>query len=284
MLINKWIITDSLQTSKQASWLAGYCLSADNTRGDVSDLHKKLQLLPECSFSILLNTDDRNQEEINDADLEKIIGLFFQPCYYLYNHQPIVFLQGNKTRLLNSCDRLVVKGKKQGLNVSILEIKKNHPDDGDNQFAYQLPSPDLSYDLLINNWLANCTSDNIAGEIHLLISEKEHDLSNIMDNIVRNEKALNETREYKLARLLYEKQRLIDDYKHDLDLKTEAENNSRLNMIIQKELAKENVQWYYNEYEILPGWYKKFGHFVKVLMGKRRARSLFSNNAKKYRH
>lgn len=42
-------------------------------------------------------------------------------------------------------------------------------------------------------------------------------------------------------------------------------------------------QWYYEEYEILPLWFKRLGHIVKVLTGKRTFRSLFSDNVKKTR-
>jgi hypothetical protein len=33
--------------------------------------------------------------------------------------------------------------------------------------------------------------------------------------------------------------------------------------------------WYQQEYEVLPGWYKRFGQLIKVLTGKRTAKSLF---------
>jgi hypothetical protein len=42
-------------------------------------------------------------------------------------------------------------------------------------------------------------------------------------------------------------------------------------------------KWYHNEYEILPLWYKRFGHILKVIMGKRSFRSLFSDDVKKYK-
>jgi hypothetical protein len=41
-------------------------------------------------------------------------------------------------------------------------------------------------------------------------------------------------------------------------------------------------KYYNNEYEILPLWYKRVGHVVKVLMGKRSFKSIFRNNVKKY--
>jgi hypothetical protein len=42
-------------------------------------------------------------------------------------------------------------------------------------------------------------------------------------------------------------------------------------------------KWYHNEYEILPLWYKRFGHILKVLMGKRTFKSLFHDHVKKYK-
>lgn len=43
------------------------------------------------------------------------------------------------------------------------------------------------------------------------------------------------------------------------------------------------VDFYRNEYEILPLWYKRLGHIIKVIMGKRTFRSLFNDNVKKYK-
>lgn len=42
-------------------------------------------------------------------------------------------------------------------------------------------------------------------------------------------------------------------------------------------------KWYHSEYEILPLWYKRFGHILKVLMGKRTFKSLFNDHVKKYK-
>ncbi|KAA3437584.1 glycosyltransferase family 2 protein [Rufibacter hautae] len=37
------------------------------------------------------------------------------------------------------------------------------------------------------------------------------------------------------------------------------------------------ISWYYKEYEVLPAWYKKVGHIIKVLQGNRPWKSLMSN-------
>ena len=43
------------------------------------------------------------------------------------------------------------------------------------------------------------------------------------------------------------------------------------------------ITFYKYEHEILPLWYKQFGHILKVIMGKRTFRSLFNDNVKKYK-
>lgn len=43
--------------------------------------------------------------------------------------------------------------------------------------------------------------------------------------------------------------------------------------------ANEILAWYRKEYEVLPGWYKKFGHIIKVFKGKRTFKSLFKEQS-----
>ncbi len=56
-----------------------------------------------------------------------------------------------------------------------------------------------------------------------------------------------------------------------------------LDIIRSNSQAKELQEYYNKEYEILPKWYKKLGHLLKVLMGKRNFRSLFNDRVKKYK-
>jgi glycosyltransferase involved in cell wall biosynthesis len=38
------------------------------------------------------------------------------------------------------------------------------------------------------------------------------------------------------------------------------------------------VSWYYKEYEVLPLWFKRLGHVIKILQNNRSLRSIFNNN------
>jgi len=59
-----------------------------------------------------------------------------------------------------------------------------------------------------------------------------------------------------------------------------AENSRLRNELLRVEAeveqrASEIIGWYGREYESLPLWYKRFGHIIKVLTGKRTFKSLF---------
>lgn len=59
--------------------------------------------------------------------------------------------------------------------------------------------------------------------------------------------------------------------------------NSELSADFKEKKINEIVTFYNYEYEILPLWFKRLGHVVKVLTGKRSFKSLFNNNVKKYK-
>jgi hypothetical protein len=52
---------------------------------------------------------------------------------------------------------------------------------------------------------------------------------------------------------------------------------------VQQKEYYDVTEWYHKEYEILPAWYKRFGHILKVITGKRTFRSLFRDDVKKYK-
>jgi hypothetical protein len=53
---------------------------------------------------------------------------------------------------------------------------------------------------------------------------------------------------------------------------------------VQQKEYTDLLDWYNKEYEVLPIWYKRIGHAIKVIMGKRTFRSLFSDKVKKYKN
>jgi len=284
MFINKWLVTDSFNKYKEAQ--AQLCLYVNREPEDIGSLYGFLQKQPvEKRFTILLSGNDFDLQNASDSYLEKIIGFFFQPSYYLDNYQPLLFLNNRTSACTEFLNKLVEKSINQGFqNILILETKiPDYTDNTTNQFAYRVINSDISYTVLMKNWIIEFLHDKNPTEIHLLVSAKENEATEIFNRMLENEKALQKTEDYEIANEFYQKQKLIEEYKHELSLKMINEKNTQLYLNIQKGQTANNLKWYYNEYEILPRWYKQFGHILKVIMGKRSFRSLFNDDVKKYK-
>jgi glycosyltransferase involved in cell wall biosynthesis len=63
------------------------------------------------------------------------------------------------------------------------------------------------------------------------------------------------------------------------DLIFENKKLQKKNPKIAAQLNKP-LSWYYKEYEVLPGWYKKIGHFIKAMQGNRSFRSLLTKEGR----
>jgi len=282
MLINKWLVIDSYHSGVYREWNGGFCLDLYNQTGELSDLYKELQKLPvENPFTIILPGKNSQPQDLTDAYIENIIALFFEPSYYLVKGKPVVFLRDNATGS-EFIEKLFEKSEKQGLHLSIFKTKGIGSDDAGTQFAYEITSPDFDYGAIVENWLLRFIDDKNPGEIHFLFEKSDPALLGILSALREKEVTLFKTQHYKFANIAYQQQALIDQYKGELDIKRSAEKNIQNYLGMQKKQTADNVEWYHHEYEILPTWYKRIGHLIKVMMGKRTFRSLFSDKVKKY--
>lgn len=282
MLINKWLVIDSYHSGEFREWNGGFCLDLYHQTGELSYLYKELQKLPvENPFTIVLPGKNSQPQDPTDAYIENIIALFFEPSYYLVKGKPVVFLRDNATGS-EFIEKLFEKSEKQGLHLSIFKTKGIGSDDAGTQFAYEITSSDFDYGAIVENWLLRFIDEKNPGEIHFLFEKSDPALLGILSALREKEVTLFKTQHYKFANIAYQQQALIDQYKGELDMKRSAEKNIQNYLGMQKKQTADNVEWYRHEYEILPTWYKRIGHLIKVMMGKRTFRSLFSDKVKKY--
>ena len=135
----------------------------------------------------------------------------------------------------------------------------------------QVTSPDSSFFFFLDN------PDKL-NKVLALIEETEMQIKSEMGQtfeLLKQNISL-KARERKLLtkiETLREKLNSFDNY--------HSNYNTSLNRY--KRQIKELLGFYKNEYEILPLWYKRLGHIIKVLTGKRTFKSLFSDRVKKYK-
>lgn len=106
--------------------------------------------------------------------------------------------------------------------------------------------------------------------------------------LLQEEDAVFRQQEPQLYQLL-QKNRSLQRRNQQLELLTAAAAREISGQVAHMQVLRSGTQathlqnYYTNEYEVLPSWYKRFGHLLKVVMGKRSFRSLFNDNVKKYK-
>lgn len=279
MFINKWLVRDSLQKEDFTINPPGVCIRLDKAPSDPARLLNAIQNhYWDIPLAVLFPENTAVPEENSESFAEFMIRLFFQPSYYNNDFHPVVFFSDKAPSINAFLDLVDLKCRRQGL----METNRYSITNKSLAIISGGKSESIDLDSLIKIWQKDFVAGNESSEIHLIIDLKS-DQQQILNTIQEEENRLKSSDEYSLASFLYFKQREIENYRHELWLRSVSEKNMELYLSIQKEERANGLKWYYHEYEILPLWYKKFGHILKVIMGKRSFKSLFRDNVKKYK-
>lgn len=271
--------------------------------GNLSDIKKisleklhsnKIYLADTFSFSIYLEfTGNQNKDEqLISALLENknfLLQLFFHPKFKYDGNRPIIFIspEGNQPEQLRnfiqSFTSFFVSRGLEGLE-SIYFSDENIYTDKQSAVLYKFNGntnfEDIYYELLTRKYYVA----NYLGIIH----DKEKSINEIL----RLKQDVEEKFKSKLPHQYFFSQKYIllkaelPLWERKLKQSIEELENQRkyLTIIKEQDDASKINSFYYTEYEILPLWYKKFGHIIKVFQGKRTLRSLFNSNVKKYKN
>jgi hypothetical protein len=239
-----------------------------------------------CFFSIHFDfTKDTGTFGQDIIDLkETIMHCFFHPMYKVIHNKPLICLHSNEA-------------KKTGAQKAIPELEKYAISQGyDGIEVIYFSHENIVRETNIN-FSSSSSLDTISSEYARLISEKYYSSKYIGINYKDAQKTI-----LKLTEV--ENKLLKDNPDHYNQLKEYQELKCQLSVLnekitlTEKELSDQKeylkifrdldestkiMDFYKYEYEILPLWYKKMGHILKVLMGKRTFRSLFDNDVKKYK-
>ena len=241
-------------------------------------------------FSIIINC---NSEKWTNNWLDKLTLILSHPNYLKYQRKLIlpVYSSCDNFNTKSILDLLSIKLKEQGFrDINIFDLKdaslkKEMP------FRFysknKLPS-DHFYECYLNDLIESESLFNIfidvedgklAERFFKLKKESENRLKlqqPVMYQLIRDRqlKSLEAAEHKAIINLLGED---LSSKKAYLDFilgKFKEDQAPNANMTMKK--------FYHHEYEILPTWYKRFGHIIKVFMGKRTFRSLFNDDVKKY--
>ncbi len=156
-----------------------------------------------------------------------------------------------------------------------------------NLFIYKHESS--GNDKNLKDWYLNfLESRSTAQQLIFFFTNASKSLTEIYTRLENAEEELKETNPYLFAILeqVANFTRQVENYEINIrGLQKEMESKEAYidNLHVPETTMKKVTDFYYYEYEILPTWYKRLGHIIKVIIGKRTFRSLFNDNVKKYK-
>lgn len=229
----------------------------------------------------------RIHTRIDNSLLQDMIAFFFIPAYCKINGNLLVNLicndssvfEHSRTDILNYCGE-------QG----ITNLLVNHliP------FEPGYPQPENSNHPV--SWLFHNTTDLMAdyrkrlqsGSIYnnlFHFTGSVNERSRLYEMAEQEEAAVKATNPGLYEMAVHTRSVLSENEylkKKNSGMMNELDNyKSHIDILKSSHQANELQQYYNREYEALPLWYKRFGHIIKVITGKRSFRSLFNNKIKK---
>ena len=223
-------------------------------------------------------------EQLAAENIQFITSFLFLPSYLKIGQDPIINLSGTSQELLGKTgSALSAYLASQGFNnVTINQLVTTTQSEAKSCCLFTSPEELLKYykEILQNGQYYN-------NSIFYYVSSMETFYSTLSSlQQVENEFKQDHSKLYALIN----KNRILEKEISELRRKmayieTELSYQKHHNDILRSDHSTKELQKYYDhEYEILPAWYKRFGHILKVITGKRTFRSLFRDDVKKYKN
>jgi hypothetical protein len=277
MLYTNFYITEANLLSDNS--IIGICnpIALYANAGNLEDTYRMMNTLQPAFKFFLFFEDNTAIDEKIAAD---IIAFFFLPGYYRKQDRPKVLVSNQtESQYLHFTATLAANALLQGFeSMDIQQIANNHT----TQIYFDNESSKFreAYAQLLNG------ADNNGSElfikvrklgeienINLIVKEEEEKFAERDPALFASKKQINQ---------LEEEKNRADMLIHSMEQEL-ANHQSHAALLRSNSHASHLQNYYNNEYEILPGWYKKFGQLIKVLSGKRAFKSVFEKNTKKYK-
>jgi len=255
---------------------------------DVESMEKAYKFFSdnqENCFLLLIKVDSH----LSNLTLEIIVSFFFIPSYYRSDGKLLVTLVSFNDPFFESAKRRLTDFSfAQG--IENLMINRIHSLNKESEQSVNSKSrPNFIYsdtEDLLKDYTTILKSEMIFGHLFYLNNPQidPYRLYNSIQEIEASTKS-----EYPVKFEIADKMQSVlneNDYLRNANLyiSNELYNYKEHNLMLRSSHEAKLLQEYYrHEYENLPLWYKRFGHIIKVITGKRTFGSLFNDSVKKYK-
>lgn len=248
-------------------------------KGDLENAYSFIDSIKPSQFALTLNIG----EPLSAESIRFIASFLFLPAYLRIEQQPVINLRGNSKELLGkTTSALTDYLSSQRIDVIINKVSALADQSETN--SYRLFD---SSNKLLEHYKEVLQSDQYYdNRIFFYASSIEVFHSALLSlQEAENEFRQNSLKPYLLANDKLKLEKEIGKLKRKIIYtETELGHQKQYSDILRSDHSTKELQDYYDhEYEILPLWYKRFGHILKVITGKRTLKSLFRDDVKKYK-
>ena len=236
----------------------------------VADHDHSLQASAPCPVALALTI----REPLTSDSIRFITSFLFIPSYPRISHRPVILLTGDSPQLLAaSASALTSYLDTQGIPEPLIHNILT------DQLSRSVADLSASYTRLLQ-------TDQYYNNNIFFRPPDEQARQSALSSLQQAERDFQQ-QSPRLYELIHT-HRLLELQHSSLGRQqaiTQAElaNQRQYLEILRTDHAAREIQDYYTrEYEILPLWYKRFGHILKVLTGKRTFASLFRDDVKKH--
>lgn len=247
------------------------------------NLHQSVLLMqPNIRFSIHLYASSISPL----SDMDALLRLFFHPNYLKQQNKPVLSLyeadknNSDLNRLLEILHLYAIDQGYEGIEcIYFAEYPSNDVNNASICFQKEKSSADIEtayFELLSEKFYAAS-----------FVGIHSDDPEPFLNGLGRAEEKLIATNPNQYEALKKIKETVEENVKFQQELMITKQDLSNYKTYLKFYQDKDETvkiqEFYFYEYEILPAWYKKIGHLIKVLSGKRTFSSLFNNDVEKYK-
>jgi hypothetical protein len=249
-------------------------LEIDDKENNMQRFQLAEKYLTESSFSLLLQL----HQPLTSIQATDIIAFLFFSNYHKPRGIPDILVGGeNMATLSFGIEQLHKTAAEQGFSTINITLTS----------ALPVVFASTSQPAIIEtyqSWLQSTTAT--ADTLYVNIAQPA-DINIIHEALKAEEQLFNEQNPGLFS--LKAQNRQLNKQLAKLELFIKAAQQEISNQVSHNQILRSSSQatalqnYYNNEYEVLPLWFKRLGHMVKALMGKRSFKSLYSNKVKKYK-
>ncbi len=264
-----------------------YTVMADAlTQGSLDNAYRSIANMPLPALGLALEI----RGTLPDTAIRLTAAACFLPSYLRIDDQPVIVLTGDSPELLEHASGslkayLGLQGL-EGCQIYRLLLPEA-PDHKPRQSGPDTNPLFRSLQALANHYTTLFAGDRYYGNDLFFYSPSPEALQTAIQALHRIENKFRQDFPIQMT-LILENQQLEKKLRvlQRKQASTEMELNHHrqyVEVLRSNHATKELQDYYTREYEILPLWFKRLGHLVKVLTGQRTFRSLFRDNVKKYK-